>query len=106
MEHESQSLVYEDFDNASRDHSKNPSVLTLNPFDARDAGEYLQHTFSADVTWAPERLQIGGRKGRRAVCVLAQDKLRYRVYDLHSSTTDSDEEAPPTVLDSEDAIMA
>ncbi|KAL8831838.1 MAG: hypothetical protein Q9191_000627 [Dirinaria sp. TL-2023a] len=105
MEHGAQGLIYEDFDNARHKHGDSSSVLTLNPFDAGDISQYSQHTFPAGATWAPERLQIGGRKGRRAVCVLAQDKLRYRVYDLHSSITDSGEEALPTDLGSEDAIM-
>lgn len=40
----------------------------------------------AGVSWTPERMEINGRKGRRVICVLAQDHFHYRIYDLDSST--------------------
>lgn len=30
----------------------------------------------------PERLEINGRKGRRAVCVIFKDRCTYKIYDL------------------------
>ena len=54
-------------------------------------------------TWTPERIEINGRKGRRAVCVLAQDRLRYRVYDLDSLTPA--EGTPSAGEDDGDAVM-
>ena len=44
-----------------------------------------QHTwleFSRGVSWTPQRMEINGRKGRRAACVVAEDSFHYRVYDL------------------------
>ena len=55
-----------------------------------------RHTFPSSASWAPERLEINGRKGRRVICVLAKDKLHYRVFDVDSpvgneATEDIDE---------------
>ena len=35
-------------------------------------------------------MEIHGRNGRRSVCVLAQDAMRYRVYDLESIPSDDE----------------
>jgi anaphase-promoting complex subunit 4 len=43
---------------------------------------HTRHTFPQDASWAPERIEINGRKGRRVVCVIAQDKIHYRIFDL------------------------
>lgn len=48
--------------------------------------EYSQHTF--DSLFRPARLEVNGRKGRRVVCILAEDNLHYRVFDLDSSSRD------------------
>lgn len=42
------------------------------------------HEFPTGVSWTPERIEVNGKKGRRAVCVTAQDRLHYRIYDLDS----------------------
>ena len=41
-----------------------------------------RHTFPAGISWAPEKMDINGRKGRRVMCVVAQDMTRYRTYDV------------------------
>lgn len=51
----------------------------------------LLHSFPKDPGWSPERMEINGRTGRRAICVLAQDALRYRVYDLDSKANNGEE---------------
>ena len=38
--------------------------------------------FGGGVSWTPKRLEVNGRKGRRVVCVFAEDRFHYRVYDL------------------------
>ena len=43
--------------------------------------------FPPGISWAPEKVEVNGRKGRRVICVLAQDRLHYRVYDLDSSSS-------------------
>lgn len=78
------------------------STLELDP-SAAEAAHFVQHNFSVGPMWIPESIEINGRKGRRAICVLAQDRLRYRVYDLDSSTP---EEGTPSVSESDgDAVM-
>ncbi len=61
------------------------SVAGLNLSDLSLLATYTRHTFPRGGTSQPERLEVNGRKGRRVVCVLDQDKLRYRVFDLDSS---------------------
>jgi hypothetical protein len=52
------------------------------------------HTF--DSLFSPVRLEINGRKGRRVVCALSNDRNRYKIYDLDSdATSDHDGEAAP-----------
>lgn len=50
------------------------------------ASAYTWQEFPEGVSWTPERMEINGRKGRRVICVLAQDRVHYRVYDLDSSS--------------------
>ena len=54
-------------------------------------------------------MDINGRQGKRAICVLAQDALHYRIYDLDPPRP-YDEEAMETVkapwLSSEDELRA
>ena len=47
---------------------------------------YTRHIFPKESASQPDKLEVNGRKGRRVVCVLDQDGLRYRVFDLDSST--------------------
>lgn len=87
-------LIYEDLPSVDQQSTRDShglntaaSTLELDP-SAAGAAHFVQHTFPVGPTWVPERIEINGRKGRRAVCVLARDRLRYRVYDLDSLTPD------------------
>ncbi|KZF19733.1 hypothetical protein L228DRAFT_271053 [Xylona heveae TC161] len=51
------------------------------------------HTFDGTDKFSPVRIEINGRKGRRAVCVLDRDLLRYKVFDLDSGGVDELEAA-------------
>lgn len=62
----------------------------VNSYDLKESSHLLRHTFPKGPTWTPERMEINGRKERRAVCVLAQDALHYRVFDLDSTTSDEE----------------
>lgn len=46
---------------------------------------YSRHIFPQESAFQPEKLEVNGLKGRRVVCVLDQDGLRYKVFDLDSS---------------------
>ena len=55
---------------------------------------HVRHTFPQGPEWAPEKIEINGRKGRRIICVLAKDKINYRIYDIDSANeTDSRSDA-------------
>ena len=43
------------------------------------------YTFPTDPSWAPKSLEVNGRKGRRMICVLADDRIHYRQFDMDSS---------------------
>lgn len=51
------------------------------------ASAYMWQEFPDGVSWTPERMEVNGRKGRRVICVLAQDRFHYRVYDLDGSSS-------------------
>ena len=41
-------------------------------------------SFAGGLNWTPQRVALHSKRGRRAVCVLAEDGLHYRIYDLDS----------------------
>ena len=41
----------------------------------------LRHTCS-DGVFVPVQIEVNGRKGRRVLCMLSQNRQQYRVYDL------------------------
>ncbi|KAM0799702.1 anaphase-promoting complex, cyclosome, subunit 4-domain-containing protein [Usnea florida] len=49
------------------------------------ANAFTWQKFPEGVSWSPERMDVNGKKNRRAICVVAQDRFNYRVYDLDSS---------------------
>ena len=56
--------------------------------------EQARHTF--DALFSPIRIEVNGRKGRRVVCALSNDRTRYKIFDLESDTGSEDEsEAAP-----------
>jgi anaphase-promoting complex subunit 4 len=71
---------------------------------------FILHTFPPQQNMEPMTLQINGKKGRRVVCVLYSDGLRYSVFDL-DSVSDGENEAEGEVGEQyqsadEDQIMA
>ncbi|EEQ89710.2 hypothetical protein RJZ56_004714 [Blastomyces dermatitidis] len=54
--------------------------------------EFVRHTFLQQEGMEPAEMQVNGRKGRRAVCVLYADGLRYTVFDIDSSEGREEEE--------------
>ena len=60
-----------------------PSIDMADPQHLRT---YTWLEFPPGVSWTPERMEVNGRKGRRVLCIVAQDKFHYRVYDLDSAT--------------------
>ncbi|KAJ5764981.1 hypothetical protein N7520_004540 [Penicillium odoratum] len=71
-----------------------PSVpaTSLNVSALSEAG-MVRHVFAPSGLKAkPMRIDVNGRKGRRAVCVLYGDAMRYDVLDLDAAMEDEEEE--------------
>lgn len=58
--------------------------LNMNVLDSHVMGQFTQLSFPTDSTWMPKRIEINGRKGRQAICVLASDEKSYRIYDMEN----------------------
>ena len=50
---------------------------------------YIRHSFDEALFKKPARLEVNGRKGRRVVCVVYDDKIRYRIFDLDNPPVDA-----------------
>ena len=44
--------------------------------------EFEIHRFAAGPAGGIERCEINGKKGRRAMCAVARDRIRYQVLDI------------------------
>ena len=82
--------MYVNYDDAAVDQAGTSASLaaatsTLQ-LDQSNISSHSLHTFPVEDPWVPEHLYTNGRQGRRVVCVLAQDKLHYRIYDLESAS--------------------
>ena len=60
-------------------------AASLDVRDPEQMARLTRHIFPAGISWAPEKMDINGRKGRRVMCVVTQDKKRYRMYDVDSN---------------------
>ena len=56
----------------------------------RTMKHYVKHTFPEGPTWTPERIEVNGRKGRRAVCVVAEDRIHYRILDIDTPIAEAE----------------
>ena len=59
-------------------------IPSLDLHDQEHMADFTHHEFPTGVSWAPETMDINGRKDRRVMCVVAQDKKRYRIYHVDS----------------------
>ncbi len=70
-------------------HQQGESAIVAPSMDISDdklLDQLIMHAFPAGSAWIPERIEIHGRKGRRSICVVAEDRLNYRIYDLDSGS--------------------
>ncbi|PGH35384.1 anaphase-promoting complex subunit 4 [[Emmonsia] crescens] len=67
-------------------------VTHLHLADPERHADFVRHTFPQQGGMEPVELQVNGRKGRRVVCVLYADGLRYSVFDMDSSGSGEEEE--------------
>ena len=81
---------------ATSNESYTGATASLDLQDPERLAEHTRHIFPAGASWGPERMDVNGRKGRRVMCVVAQDKKRYRIYDVDSNP---DLEEPQDITD-------
>ncbi len=83
-------------------------MACLDVSDVSSLAPYTRHIFSREDPGQPEKLEVNGRKGRRVVCVLDHDGLRYRVFDLDSNADIAlaNQEAGEGQVSGEDAAMS
>ena len=71
--------------------------------DQKYMDQFVLHKFPTGLSWTPERIEINGRKGRRIICVVAKDNMRYRIHDL--DTLHEAEESQENRNDETDHVM-
>ncbi|KAI9827716.1 MAG: hypothetical protein M1832_004205 [Thelocarpon impressellum] len=76
------------FNTAAQDAFQSPAAMQLSAQDV--VNRYSCLAFAAD-SFRPARLEVNGRKGRRVVCLLGEDGLHYKVFDLDSHPTEAGE---------------
>lgn len=62
------------------DNAGNEPDLALDDEDAIQS--LIRHKFAEGPATSPLKLAANGRKARRAVCVVAEDGIHYRVFDM------------------------
>lgn len=92
----SESLFYENVNLEVDDGAGAPvraatAALNLDISDENLLSQQQQHRFPEGASWTPERIEINGRKSRRGICVVAKDRVTYRVFDLDSLQKNKDE---------------
>lgn len=55
-----------------------------------ETAQFVVHTFPAGPEGV-EKCEVNGKKGRRALCVVAEDKIRYRIFDLDADEASLEE---------------
>lgn len=78
----SNGLLYREVDSTRQPAGQQEDSESINLTRSSDIAIHTVHTFPTAKVWAPQRLEINGRKGRRTVCVLAEDRLHYRQFDI------------------------
>lgn len=56
----------------------------LDPSPHENTDILVWQTFSSGSAWTPDRIEVNNRKNRQTVCVLAEDRAHYRIYDIQS----------------------
>lgn len=94
-----------DFDKQQQPHV---CAVGLDVSSVSSLAPYTRHIFPQESASQPEKLEVNGRKGRRVVCVLDQDGLHYRVFDLDSSadTSRTNHSGDEVSMSNDDELMS
>jgi anaphase-promoting complex subunit 4 len=86
-------LIYTEGDSTPSSPKPTTPITDLDLSDGYFWEGVVKHLFAAHGPKAkPVHVDVNGRKGRRAVCVLYGDSMRYEVLDLDAAMEDEDEE--------------
>lgn len=86
-------LDYVECDSKPSLQKPNTSVTTLDLSPESPHADILVHQFASHGPKArPIHVDVNGRKGRRAVCVLYGDSMRYEVLDLDAAMEEDEGE--------------
>ena len=85
-------------------YGNNTSRIDSYPLDGSSTERRTRHNFDIKgfAGERPAELEINGRKGRRAVCVLDEQRTQYTIFDLDDSV--NDDARNTSGVDSEDGI--
>ena len=73
---------------STTDDSETTRMPMLDLSSSGSLSSFIVHTFRSEV-WQAGSLEVNGRKGRRALCVVSQDRLRYLLLDLDGDNANS-----------------
>lgn len=81
----------------------------LDLFSDRVQNHFVRHTFlgTTAASVAPAKIEVNGRKNRRALCIVAQDSVHYRIFDVDSfhAQDDGHDDGDDGGFDGEDIVM-
>lgn len=79
------------FDNGYLSSKNSRSVFSYgSKLDAQDMNIIMQRSYNG--SWIPVQVIVNGKQGRRIGCVVADDRMRYSVFDLDHPEEDEEHE--------------
>ena len=86
-------VTYTDCDTTATTAIPPPTSLDMLVPSSSTGGAGIKHRFAAGgVKAKPARIDVNGRQGRRAICVMYGDGLRYEVLDLDAEVEEDEME--------------
>ncbi|KAL8838983.1 MAG: hypothetical protein Q9170_001913 [Blastenia crenularia] len=81
LSYRERSLVY-GYEEAEADRRGTHGNCEIDLTNPNDMAMYTVHRFAMGKAWAPRRLEVNSRKGRRIMAILAEDNVHYRLFDI------------------------
>lgn len=85
-------MTYAKIHSDSESTAEYTSSSVMDISDTEKENEYTWLKFPEGISSMPRVMEVNGRKGRRAICVLAQDNFHYRIYDLDAHSRGQEHE--------------
>ena len=65
-----------------QDLHTNDTTLSKDFANVQEIDEHKLIEFAKGVSWTPQRIAVSGTREERAVCIMARDNFKYRIYSL------------------------